>query len=68
MSVIKNNQCCVLFLCTHGVFWFLAGIVERLLWKVVSSNQRELSNEDCVPVVGPRCNLENEHPVSDVSC
>lgn len=54
MSVIKNNQSCVLFPCTHGVFWFLASIVERLLWKVVSSNQCELPNEDCVPVVGPR--------------
>lgn len=69
MAVIKNDQrCFVLFFFpgTYSVFWFLASIVERLLWKVVSANQRVFPNEYCVSIVGPRGNLENDNPVTSL--
>lgn len=51
---------------TYGVFWFLAAIVQRLFWKVVSSNQGEFPDEHCVPIVGPHGNLKNKDPVRGV--
>lgn len=44
----------------------MAGIMERLFWKVVSSNQSEFPDEHCVPIVGPYSNLENKDPIRDV--
>lgn len=45
---------------THRVFWVLADIMERLLWKVVSSNQSEFPDEHGVAIVCPNSHLENK--------
>ncbi len=61
-----TDKCSVFRSGTYRVFWFLADIVERLLWKVVSSNQSEFPDEHCVPVVGPYGNLKNKDPIRGV--